>query len=73
MVTMQPITEDQEWTLRRWASTVGKRPRKKDKQFLLAEKGLSEEQIDSWWKDIDSTRYQGIIVVFRSGFALIRL
>jgi hypothetical protein len=53
---MQPITEDQEWTLRRWASTVGKRPRKRDKAFLRAEKGLSEEQIDSWWKNIDSTK-----------------
>jgi hypothetical protein len=48
-----PITEDQEWTLRRWASTVGERPRKRDKAFLKAEKGLSEEQIDSWWKNID--------------------
>jgi len=52
---MQPITEDQEWTLRRWASTVGKRPRKRDKAFLKADKGLSEEQIDSWWKNIDSS------------------
>lgn len=59
MATMQPITEEQEWTLRRWASTVGKRPRKRDKAFLKAEKGLSEEQIDSWWKNIDSTRQQG--------------
>jgi len=51
---MTPITEEQEWTLRRWASTVGKRPRKRDKAFLMAEKGLSEEQIDSWWKNVDA-------------------
>lgn len=56
---MQPITEDQEWTLRRWASTVGKRPRKKDMLFLRAEKGLSEAQIDSWWKNIDSVKLEG--------------
>lgn len=55
-VIMQPITEDQEWTLRRWASTVGKRPRKRDKAFLQVEKGLSEEQIDSWWKNIDEPK-----------------
>ena len=59
MAAMQPITEDQEWTLRRWASTVGKRPRKKDMLFLKAEKGLSEEQIDSWWKNIDSVKCEG--------------
>jgi hypothetical protein len=59
MATMQPISVEQEYTLRRWASTVGKRPRKRDKAFLKAEKGLSEEQIDSWWKNIDSTRQQG--------------
>ena len=53
---MQPITEEQEWTLRRWASTVGKRPRKRDKAFLQAEKGLTEEQIDTWWKVVDSNR-----------------
>ncbi|KAG4438786.1 hypothetical protein IFR05_005719 [Cadophora sp. M221] len=46
-----PITEDQEWTLRRWASTVQKRPRKRDKAFLQAEKGLSGKQIDNWWKN----------------------
>jgi hypothetical protein len=50
---MQPITEEQEWTLRRWASTVGKRPRKRDKAFLEAEKGLTEEQIDNWWRGVD--------------------
>ncbi|KAE9377907.1 hypothetical protein N431DRAFT_500648 [Stipitochalara longipes BDJ] len=58
---MQPITEDQEWTLRRWASTVGKRPRKKDMLFLKAEKGLSEAQIDSWWKNIDSVKSEGTV------------
>jgi hypothetical protein len=61
METMQPITEDQEWTLRRWATIIGKPPRKRDKQFLKAEKGLSEEQIDSWWKNIDSPKPQGTL------------
>ena len=51
---MEPITEDQEWTLRRWASTQGRRPRKRDKAFLQAEKGLTEAQIDSWWENIDT-------------------
>ncbi|KAH6722436.1 hypothetical protein BKA61DRAFT_175728 [Leptodontidium sp. MPI-SDFR-AT-0119] len=46
-----PITEDQESTLRRWASTVQKRPSKRDKAFLQAEKGLSGKQIDNWWKN----------------------
>jgi hypothetical protein len=50
MVNMQAITEDQEWTLRRWASTVGKRPQKRDKAFLEADKGLTAAQIDSWWR-----------------------
>jgi hypothetical protein len=73
MATMQPITEDQEWTLRRWASTVGKRPRKRDKAFLLAEKGLSEEQIDSWWKNIDSAMQTGTIAHYsRPNLPLIR-
>ncbi|TAQ91539.1 hypothetical protein B7494_g174 [Chlorociboria aeruginascens] len=46
---MLPITEDQEWTLRRWAATVGKHPRKRDKAFLQIDKGLTEEQIDFWF------------------------
>ncbi|KAG4417699.1 hypothetical protein IFR04_009138 [Cadophora malorum] len=50
-----PITEDQESTLRRWASTVKTRPRKRDKAFLRADKGLSSKQIDHWWKKNDQS------------------
>jgi hypothetical protein len=53
---MQPITEEQEWTLRRWAHAMGRRPRKRDKAFLQADKGLTEEQIDTWWRGIDGNR-----------------
>ncbi|CZR59749.1 uncharacterized protein PAC_09643 [Phialocephala subalpina] len=45
-----PITEEQESTLRRWASIVGRRPRKKDKAFLQAETGLGKNQVDEWFK-----------------------
>lgn len=45
---MEPITEQQEWTLRNWVTTFGRRPGKLEKAFLQADKGLSEEQIDSW-------------------------
>jgi hypothetical protein len=48
---MEPITEDQFLTLRRWAITVQQRPGRRMKKFLLLEKGLTEEQIDRWWDD----------------------
>jgi len=48
---MEPITEDQFQTLRRWAITVGKRPGGPVKQFMKLEKGLTEEQIDNWWSN----------------------
>lgn len=55
----EPITEDQESTLRRWASTVKTRPRKRDKAFLQADKGLSSKQIDRWWKKNDQSMGSG--------------
>jgi hypothetical protein len=33
----------------RWACSVGHRPGKRAKMFLQADRGLSEEQIDTWW------------------------
>ena len=45
---MDSITEDQEWTLRNWVLTFGRRPGKLEKAFLQADKGLSERQIDAW-------------------------
>jgi hypothetical protein len=46
---MQALTNDQQATLLRWLRTVGGRPGKPEKQFLLADKGLSAEQVDAWW------------------------
>lgn len=45
-----PLTDEQEGILRRWASTIKKRPKKQEKAFLQEEKGLSENQIDTWFK-----------------------
>lgn len=54
---MEPITEAQEWTLRRWVATKGNRkPGKRDKAFLHAEKGLSGEQIDFWWENVEPSK-----------------
>lgn len=53
------ITEEQESTLRRWATIVGNRPRKKDKAFLQAETGLGKNQVEEWFKnnaDIDEPK-----------------
>jgi hypothetical protein len=35
----------------RWACTVGHRPGKRAKMFLQADRGLSEEQIETWWNE----------------------
>jgi hypothetical protein len=40
----------------RWASTVGQRPGKRAKMFLQADRGLSEEQIETWWKKAIETQ-----------------
>jgi hypothetical protein len=45
---MEPITQNQEWTLRNWIATFRRRPDKLEKTFLQADKGLSEDQIESW-------------------------
>lgn len=47
---LHPVTEDQDWTLRNWVSTFGEKPGPREKAFLLTEKGLTADQIDSWWK-----------------------
>lgn len=53
---MEPITEDQELTLRRWVTAKGNGPpEESDKAFLVMEKGLSGEQIDFWFKKHKST------------------
>ncbi|KUJ11957.1 uncharacterized protein LY89DRAFT_217216 [Mollisia scopiformis] len=46
-----PITEEQESTLRRWVDSCGKRPGKRAKAFLQAETGLSKDQIDQWFEN----------------------
>jgi hypothetical protein len=51
---MQPITEEQDRTLRNWASKFGEKPGQQGKAFLQTEKGISENQVDYWW-----SRYQG--------------
>ena len=51
---MLHITVEQEATLRRWASSFGKPRDQRDKDFLKAEKGLSEEQIDFWFKKFEN-------------------
>ena len=35
--------------MQRWACTVGQRPGKRAKMFLQADRGLSEEQVETWW------------------------
>jgi len=47
----QPITPNQEWTLRNWVATFGRRPDKLERTFLQADKGLSESQIDTWLRN----------------------
>ncbi|KAF4636922.1 hypothetical protein G7Y89_g1153 [Cudoniella acicularis] len=62
---MEPITEDQEWTLRRWVSTKGNGPlQKSDKAFLTLEKGLSEEQIDSWFENCKAPQNDVNVAMF---------
>lgn len=56
---MEPITEDQFATLRRWAITIKQRPGNHAKKFLKLEKGLTEEQIDKWWDDAMAQISQG--------------
>jgi len=51
---MDPITQAQEWTLRNWVATFGRRPGKLEKAFLRADKGLSEQQIDAWLEKEES-------------------
>lgn len=42
--------------MQRWASTVGHRPGKRAKMFLKADRGLSEEQIETWWNKAIATQ-----------------
>lgn len=59
IMQVAPITEEQELTLRRWATIVGNRPRKKDKAFLQAQTGLGKNQVEEWFKnnaDIDESK-----------------
>ncbi|KAG9238137.1 hypothetical protein BJ875DRAFT_437813 [Amylocarpus encephaloides] len=54
---MQPLSDDQASTLRRWVSHKGKRrPGKRDRDFLCEEKNLTSEQIDWWWENVDSSK-----------------
>jgi len=53
---MQPLTREQEATMLRWACTVGHRPGKRAKMFLQADRGLSEEQIETWWNKAIATQ-----------------
>lgn len=48
---MQPLTKEQQATMVRWAMTVGHRPGKRAKMFLQEDRGLSEDQIDTWWNN----------------------
>jgi hypothetical protein len=53
---MEPVNEDQERMLRCWASTNGKRrPGKRVKAFLGLAQGLSGEQIDQWWENLQTS------------------
>ncbi|TVY88833.1 hypothetical protein LAWI1_G003905 [Lachnellula willkommii] len=53
---MENVNEDQERMLRCWASTNGKRrPGKKVKAFLGLAQGLSGEQIDQWWENLQTS------------------
>lgn len=53
---MENVNEDQERMLRCWASTNGKRrPGKKVKAFLGLAQGLSAEQIDQWWENLQTS------------------
>ncbi|KAH8685707.1 hypothetical protein BGZ60DRAFT_522989 [Tricladium varicosporioides] len=62
---MEPITEDQELTLRRWVTAKGNGPpEESDKAFLVMEKGLSREQIDFWFQKNISSNYSGSIGTF---------
>ncbi|KAA8574444.1 hypothetical protein EYC84_005909 [Monilinia fructicola] len=46
---MLPLTDDQESTLKRWASYNLGRPQDGFMAFLMGETGLQEEQINHWW------------------------
>lgn len=72
ILNMYSITEDQEWTLRNWVSTFGEKPGPKEKVFLLSEKGLTEDQIDSWWSKHQGRRWplydSRIFLIMHIGF-----
>ncbi|THV47568.1 hypothetical protein BGAL_0302g00110 [Botrytis galanthina] len=55
------LTDNQENTLKSWASNNLGRPRDGFMAFLMSETGLQQEQIDRWWTSQENTRPNTIL------------